>query len=166
MSSGTCAGCKHQIDVAARICPYCGADPQTGEKVIDAQAMLQEVFHSREISTTEGVLQFARQRQGIIITAAVFAVLLLLAALHQFAVRRNERDVSAAAAVPLTEVTDLTSQPNETRQLPMPELQYQFDGHPQTMRTFIVEPGAVAPPGAVPRPQPQPKPQQGAPQPR
>lgn len=166
MSSGTCAGCKHQIDVAARICPYCGADPQTGEKVIDTQAMLQEVFQSREISTTEGVLQFARQRQGIIITAAVFAVLLLLAALHQFAVRRNERDVSAAAAVPLTEVTDLTSQPNETRQLPMPELQYQFDGHPQTMRTFIVEPGAVPPPGAVPQPQPQPKPQQGAPQPR
>jgi hypothetical protein len=28
----------------------------------------------------------------------------------------------------------------------MPDLKYAFDGHPQTMRTFVTEPGAVTPP--------------------
>ena len=28
-------------------------------------------------------------------------------------------------------------------------LEFQFDGHPQTMRTFVVEPGAVTPPEVV-----------------
>ena len=162
MGSAACVACRHQIDAAAKLCPYCGADPATGQKV-DTQAMVQEVFQSRRLSRTEGVLQFARQRQGIVVVSAAFAVLLLLALLHQFAVRRNQTDVSDAAGVPLTEVADLTSQPNETRQLPMPQLQFQFDGKPQTMRTFIVEPGAVAPPNLQPAAQPaqppQPKPQ-------
>lgn len=158
MSSANCVACRHQIDSAARLCPYCGADPQTGQK-IDTQAILQEVFHPRELTATEGVIQFARQRQGVVVTVAIVVALLLLAALHQFAMRRNETQVSAAAAVPLTEVTDLTNQPNTTRPLPMPNVEYQFDGHPQTMRTFIVEPGAVAPP-QQPQAQPQPQHQQ------
>ena len=162
-SPAACVACKHQIDPAARLCPYCGADPQTGQK-IDTQAILQEVFHPRQMTKTEGVMQFARQRQGVVITAAIVVALLLLGGLHQFATRRNQTDVSAAAAVPLTEVTDLTGQPNETKQLPMPDIQYQFDGHPQTMRTFIVEPGAVAPP--QPQQQQQPQQTQPAPQPQ
>jgi hypothetical protein len=148
MSKAVCVACRHQIDAAARLCPYCGADPQSGQKV-DTHAILREVFQPREISTTEGVLQFARQRQGVVIVTAVFVAFIVLAALHQFASKRNQSDVSAAAAVPLTEVTDLTSQPSETRQLPMPEMQFQFDGHPQTMRTFVTEPGAVTPPDVL-----------------
>ena len=161
MSSGICVACHHQIDAAARLCPYCGADPQSGAKV-DTQALLQEVFHPREISATEGMLQFARQRQGVVITLGAFVVLLLLGGFHQFATRRNKTAVTDATAVPLTEVTDLSNQAGEMRPLPMPELQFQFDGHPQAMRTFIVEPGAIPPPGvaaaAPPQPQPQPPP--------
>ena len=29
----SCVACKHSIDDQARLCPYCGADPTTGEKV-------------------------------------------------------------------------------------------------------------------------------------
>lgn len=146
MSRAVCVACRHQIDAAARVCPYCGADPRSGQKVIDTQALLQEVFHPREMSATDNVLQFARQRQGIVIAIGALVVLLLLAAVHGIATRRNERTVNAAPAVPLTEVADLTNQPSDIRQLPMPELKFEYDGHPQTMRTFIVEPGAVAPP--------------------
>ena len=137
--SKVCVACKHAIDDAARLCPYCGADPGSGEKV-DTQAILQEVFHPREISTTEGVLQFARQRQGIVITVAVILVLAVLSGMHQFVLRRNRMAVSDSAAVPLTDVADLSNQSEDTRVVPMPELQFQYDGHPQTMRTFIVEP--------------------------
>ena len=162
MGNAACVACRHQIDAAAKICPYCGADPSTGQKV-DTQPLLQEVFQPRHLSKTEGVLQFARQRQGIVVVSAAFAALVLLGALHQFAVRRNQTQVSEAAGVPLTEVADLTSQANETRPLPMPEVQFQFDGRPQTMRTFIIEPGAAAPPQpaapAQPTPQPAPAPQ-------
>lgn len=148
MSKGVCAACRRQIDEAARLCPYCGADPQSGRKV-DTQAILKEAFQPREMTTTEGVLQFARQRQGAVIAMGIFLALVVLAGLHQFALSRNKSDVSDAPPVPLTEVTDLMNQPADTRQLPMPDLQFQFNGRPQTMRTFIVEPGAVTPPDVL-----------------
>jgi hypothetical protein len=150
--SSVCAACHHTIDDAAKICPYCGSDPRTGEKIVDTQALLQEVFHPRQMSATEGVLQYARQRQGIVITFAVILVMVALSGFHQFVLRRNRTVVSEA--VPLTDVADLSSQPDETRALPMPELKFQFDGNPKTMRSFIIEPGAVAPaaPPAVPPP--------------
>jgi hypothetical protein len=159
--SSVCAACHHTIDEAAKICPYCGSDPQTGKKIVDTQALLQEVFHPRQMSAAEGVLQYARQRQGIVITFAVILVMVALSGFHQFVLRRNRTVVSEA--VPLTDVADLSSQPDETRALPMPELKFQFDGNPKTMRSFIIEPGAVAPPNtqtAAPATQPAPPPKQ------
>jgi hypothetical protein len=145
-----CASCRHDIDAVARLCPYCGADPRTGTKPVDTQAMLSEMFHPRpQASASESVVQFARQRQGVVVTLAVLIVVLILAGLHEYVTRRNARDVSAAAAIPLTEVTDLSNQQDENRALALPKLEFQFDGHPQTMRTFVVEPGAVTPPEVV-----------------
>jgi len=144
--SSVCVVCRHAIDDAARVCPYCGSEPRTGEKLIDAQAILQEEFHPRRhVSATEGVLQFARQRQGIVIALGVIALMLLLAAFHQFVMSRNASAVSDAAAVPLTDVADLSNQSGDAQQLPMPEMKFQYDGNPKTMRSYIVEPGAVAP---------------------
>ena len=79
----------------------------------------------------------------------MLVAILILAGLHEYVTRRNARDVSAAAAIPLTEVTDLSNQSDENKPLPLPNLDFQFDGHPQTMRTFVVEPGAVTPPEVV-----------------
>ncbi len=148
MSKVICVACRHEIDAAARLCPYCGADPQTGAK-IDTQKILQQEFHPRHVSATEGMLEYVRQRQGVVIAVGVLVTILLLAGLRDFVMRRNQSAVSDAAAVPLTDVADLSNQAEETRPLPMPDLQFQYDGHPQTMRTFIVEPGAVPPPDVI-----------------
>lgn len=152
MSSGTCAACGRSIDAAAKLCPYCGADPSTGER-LDTQAILQEVFRPKTLTASESVLEYARQRQGIVIAISIFVVFLLLAGLHQFVTMRNARAVTDAPAVPLTEVTDLANKRDETAPQPMPELDFPYEGRPQTMRTFILEHGAIAPAPAPAQPQ-------------
>lgn len=144
MSKAICAHCRRKIDAAAKLCPYCGADPVTGHK-IDTQAILQEVFQPREISTGESVLEYARQRQGIVIAVGVAVVFLTLAALHQYVTMRNATTVSEGPAVPLTEVTDLSNQPDEGQQQRIPDMQFQYEGNPQRMRQYVVEQGAIPP---------------------
>jgi len=143
-----CVACHHEIDSTAKLCPYCGADPRSGAKV-DTQAMLQEVFRPRPTTRGAGLLDFVRTGQGAIIAAGIAIGFLILAGLYQFVSRRNDTAVSAASAIPITEITDLSDQGDEAKPLPMPDMQFQYDGHPQTMRTFVVEPGAVPPPEAV-----------------
>ena len=170
MSNAVCAACRHPIDAAAKICPYCGSNPTTGEKIVDTQAVLQEVFKPRHVSAADSVLEYARQRQGIVIAIGAIVAFLILAGLHQLVTARNAR-ASNAPAVPLTDVADLSNQPEETKALPMPKLDFQTDGRPQAMQTFIVEEGAVTPPEvlaaqqqqaqpAAPAPAPAPAPQQ------
>ena len=43
MTEQTCRSCGHTIDGAAKLCPFCGADPATGEKV-DVTPLVQEHF--------------------------------------------------------------------------------------------------------------------------
>jgi len=148
MSNAVCAACKHPIDAAAKVCPYCGSNPTTGEKLIDTQAVLQEVFKPREVSATENVLEFARQRQGIVIAIGAFLAFLVLAFAHQFVTARNAR-ANNSQAVALTDIADLSNQPEENKALPMPELNFQTDGRPQVMQSFIVEQGAVTPPEVI-----------------
>ena len=140
----TCAACNRTIDAYAKLCPYCGANPQTGER-LDTQALLQEIFKPKDVSTADSVLEYARQRQGAVIAVTAFVLFLIIAALHQFASMRNETAVTGAPAVPLTEITDLTNRPDETTPRPLPELNFQYEGRPQAMRTYILEPGAIAP---------------------
>jgi hypothetical protein len=145
MSEGVCAACNRAIDTSAKLCPYCGANPVTGDR-LDTQAILQEVFRPREMTTSANVLEYARQRQGVVVTVSAIIGFLLLAALHAFVTRRNVSDVTDSPAVPLSEVTDVANKPNEATPQPMPELDFQYEGTPQTMRTFIVEKGATVPP--------------------
>jgi hypothetical protein len=151
MSSSACAACQRTIDASAKLCPYCGANPQTGER-IDTQAILQEVFRPRDVTTSETVIEYARQRQGVVIAVSAFIAFLLLAAFHQFVTMRNARAVTDSPAVPLSEVTELTKKADETTPVAMPHLDFPYDGRPQAMRTFIVERGAIKPPDAVPPP--------------
>jgi hypothetical protein len=145
---GTCASCNRTIDAWAKLCPYCGANPQTGERM-DTQALMQEVFKPREVTTSASVMEYARQRQGAVIALAAFLVFLLMAALHQFATMRNSTAVTDSPAVPLSELTDITNKPDEAAPVPLPELDFQYGGRPATMRTYILERGAVTPPEVV-----------------
>ena len=159
MSKVSCVACKRQIDEAAKVCPYCGSDPVSGQK-LDTQAIVQEVFQPRKLSTSESMLEYARHRQGIFIVGAVVVAFLILAALNQLITARNSADQSQPA-VPLTEVADFREPAVKPEQ--MPELKFQYDGQPKKMRTFVVEPGAVTPPevmSAAPVPPPTPAPQQ------
>jgi len=166
MSEGVCAACRRSIDAAAKLCPYCGANPATGER-FDTQAILQEVFQGKTLTRSESVLEYARQRQGVVIGISVAVVFVLLALLHQFVTARNDRSVSDAPPVPLTEIADIANQARESAPAPLPPLDFQYDGRPAAMRTLIVEPGAVAPQGPqqpVPAKPPAPGPQQPVPQ--
>ena len=145
MSKRNCVACGHSIDAAARLCPYCGANPATGEK-IDSEAVLREVFQPRTISTSDSLLEYARHRQGIVIAIGAAVLFLVLVGLHRIVTIRNATAVSNEPAVPLAEIADLSDQSAEPQQIPMPAIEFQFDGQPQKMRTFIVEPGAVTPP--------------------
>lgn len=149
MSNGVCAACARSIDAAAKLCPYCGADPATGERV-DTQAILQEVFQTRTLTTGESVLEYARQRQGIVLGVSLVVGFLLLAGIYQFVTMRNATSVTTSPAVPLTELTDIAKLRDEAAPVPMPELDFPFEGRPQTMRTFIMERGAVAPAPPLP----------------
>lgn len=153
MTEGVCAACRRSIDAAAKLCPYCGANPVTGER-IDTQAILQEVFKTREMSTSESVLEYARQRQGVVITISVIVAFLVLAGIHQFASMRNANAVTDSPAVPLTEIADSPDQ-QVSKPVPIPDLDFQYDGRPQVMRTYIAEKGAVAPAPALPAQPPQ-----------
>jgi len=157
MSDGVCAACRRSIDAAAKLCPYCGANPATGER-FDTQAILQEVFQGKTLTRSESVLEYARQRQGVVIGISVAVVFVLLALLHQFVTARNDSSVSDSPPIPLTEIADIASQARDSTPAPLPPLDFQYDGRPEAMRTLIVEPGAVAPQAAQPAPA-QPPPQ-------
>jgi hypothetical protein len=149
MSEGSCAACRRSIDAAAKLCPYCGANPTTGERV-DTQGLLDEIFRPRELTASESVLEYARQRQGVVITVSAIVGFLILAAIHQFVTMRNASAVSESPAVPLTEIADAPTVNDSSRPTPIPKLDFQYDGRPQAMRTYIIEKGAVAP--APPQP--------------
>lgn len=144
-SPGVCAACNRAIDATAKLCPYCGANPQSGER-LDTQAIVQEVFRPREVSTSDSVIEYARQRQGIFIAVSVFVGFLIIVAIHQFVTKRNANVASDLPAVPLSEITDVTKKSDDMTPVPMPSLDFQYDGSPQRMRTFVVERGAVPPP--------------------
>jgi hypothetical protein len=101
--------------------------------------MLQEVFRPKEMTTSESVIEYARHRQGIVLAVSLLVAFLILAGLHQFVNMRNAQNVTNATAVPLTELADRQNQADETKPMPMPALDFQYEGRPQVMRTYIVE---------------------------
>jgi hypothetical protein len=174
MDNKTCRSCQRPIDANAKVCPYCDAEPESGQRS-DSREAVETLFPpKRETSFTERIVNTLRARQGIIVIAIVLGAFVLLFAAHQFITARNEGLTAQIPAVPLTEVTDLSRQTPE--EVPLPELEYFIEGSARTMRTYLVEPGAVRPhpeedplaeilnrttpaqPTAAPRPQPQQQP--------
>jgi hypothetical protein len=143
-----CAACGHEIDAAARICPYCAGDPETGRRV-DPAPILQSHFPMKDTAPKARVVEFLRERQGLVVAAVIIGVFLLVGAAHQMVTRRNLALESSAPAVPLTDLADL-NQPPEEKQLPIPDLEFRWTGRAETMDVLLVEPGAVAPPAPAP----------------
>ncbi|HEU5162419.1 MAG TPA: zinc ribbon domain-containing protein [Thermoanaerobaculia bacterium] len=140
-----CVACRHEIDAAARICPYCGADPGSGRR-FDPAPILQSHFPMKDPAPRARVLEFLRERQGLVVSAIVVILFLLIGAAHQMITRRNLALESSAPAVPLTDLADLNQAGQDQKELPIPELQFAWTGNPETMDVFLIEPGAVAPP--------------------
>ena len=138
-----CVACRHEIDAAARICPYCGADPESGRR-FDPGPLLQRHFPMKDPAPRARVSEFLRQRQGLVVSAVIVLVFLLVGAAHQMVTRRNLALESSAPAVPLTDLADL-NQATQQKDLPIPELEFSWTGNPETMDVLLVEPGAVAP---------------------
>jgi len=147
----TCTACRRPIDAAARLCPYCGVDPLTGQRA-GTQTIIPEARPAE--GRARNVIELARQRQGIAIAITALAALVLLAAFHQFVTMRNATAVTGAPAVPLTEVTELSARFDERAPVPVPHMDFPYEGQPRAMRTYIVESGAIQPPDAQPAPAP------------
>ena len=149
MNKKACVSCSRQIDEWAKLCPYCGSNPETGEK-FDATPIVQAHFPPRaETGWSEKFLSFFRARQGVVVTVVIIGAVVILSALHQFVVRRNQTEVRDVPAIALTEAADLAGKSRPT-EAPLPQVTFSYDGNPQTMQTFLVEPGAVAPTPMVP----------------
>lgn len=150
----SCVSCGHSIDASAKLCPYCGADPKTGQK-LDPTPLVQSHFPPKAVLPAhESFLEFLRARQSIVVALVIVSVLLVAVALHQMIIRRNLNAVSDVPAIPLTEVADLSNQPATTDELPMPELEFETEGVVRNVRTLLLEPGAVPPPPPAPSPAP------------
>lgn len=146
MSKVACVSCHASIDSAAKLCVFCGADPHTGARRDPAPLLEKEFSRREEVSQSEKMLDFFRKRQGIVVGLVVAAVFLLAFGLHQFITVRNSRVVADEPPMPLTEVADLSRQSEQSTEQPLPNLEFQYDGNPQVMRTFVIERGAVPPP--------------------
>jgi hypothetical protein len=151
MSRSTCAACRRRIDATARLCPYCGVDPLTGRQA-GSQTIIPEA-RPPEGGAKTGIA-LARQRQGIAIAVTALAAIVVLAAFHHFVIVRNATEVTDTPAVPLTEITDLSAKFDESAPVPMPHLDFPYEGRPRAMRTYVVESGAIKPTDAQPAPAP------------
>lgn len=142
----TCVSCQHQIDSGARICPFCGADPETGKKM-DVRPLIESHFPPPpELSPFERGTEFFRTHQTIAVALFVAIGVLALMGVHQWIQQRNRTAVAPTPGVTLTEIADLSRQIDEREEQPLPDLPFDGDGDPSRMRTFVLEPGAIAPP--------------------
>ena len=143
-----CNACRRLVDNHARICPYCGADPHSGETV-KGQPRIDELISPKQDQTpVEKVASTIRSRSGAVLAASIVIGLILLVALSTWVNQRQRSMVADVPPVPLTEVTDLSAarDQQDAEELELPELEPEFDGDASSMETFILEEGAVAPP--------------------
>jgi hypothetical protein len=141
-----CAACGRSIDPNARTCPYCGSDPQTGDR-FDPMPIVRAHFPPRgDLPWRERVLDYLRTRQSLVVTVVIVTIFVLVGVLHQLVTASNQTVESAVPAVPLTEITDLSGRGSASEELPLPELDFFYEGDARRIRTLLVEPGAIAPP--------------------
>lgn len=147
MTTKNCVACRHEIDADARLCPYCGADPVTGEKFDPTPIVKSHFPDRRDLGPGERAAQFLRERQGIVVSAIIIVVFLGLIAAHQYVTRRAAMVQSDIPPVPLSDLADFGAGSESAREpAPLPDVGFQWTGRPEVLKVMLVEPGAVAPP--------------------
>ncbi|MDX1584323.1 MAG: zinc ribbon domain-containing protein [Thermoanaerobaculia bacterium] len=141
----TCNACGHQVDENARTCPYCGADPRSGER--EPKPPIDEILPGRQRpSFREKVTTFVRSRTGVVLAISIGIGVALLIAVSSWLDERHDRAATNARPIPLTEVTDLAADAAEQEPAPeMPDLDFEYGGDPDAMESFIIEEGAIPP---------------------
>ncbi|MBW3671268.1 MAG: zinc ribbon domain-containing protein [Acidobacteria bacterium] len=141
-----CRACGHSVDSQARICPYCAANPHTGEAERSRPPIEKLIPPKPQLSFFERASTTIRSRSGSFLAASIILGVTLLIIVSTV-VNERQRAVADVPPVPLTEVTDLrATRERDSQELELPELNFQFDGNPASMENFILEEDAVAPP--------------------
>lgn len=140
-----CTACEHEVDARARSCPFCGVDPRTGVRPPPRPGAERILRKKRPPTAGEKVASAVRSRGGLLLGFSIVLGLVLLILLSNWVDRRQQAS-SDVQPVPLTEVTDLAADSQDTGPpLEMPEIEFQYDGDPSAMETFVMEDGEVPP---------------------
>lgn len=140
-----CSACGRLVDPHARVCPYCAADPHSGQRV-SSRPEIEELIPRRPVeSTTEKVLTTIRSRSGVVLTISITLGVVLLLIASNWVDQRQRTTAANVPSIPLTEITDLSATTEDERELELPDLEFGFYGNPSTMETFVLEQGAEQP---------------------
>jgi glutaredoxin len=139
----SCMACSHMVDPQARACPYCSADPRTGEKHRPAIPVDDIFSRKKEESSLRRAMHAIRSNENLLLPLSVGVGVLLLIALSTWVTGRQ----SAATDVPSIPLSEITSVQRTDQEAPMelPEIQFQFDGNPSSMESLLLEEGAISP---------------------
>lgn len=138
-----CNHCSREIAADARICPFCGADPDSG--VLDDQEESRLVRETllAESEKESQFAEFLRENRQILL---ILALLVGIGALLGVTAMMSGGDAREVESVPLSELTSLPDEPDEEgRILEMPEPDFSIPGDPSTFETWVTEQGEEAP---------------------
>lgn len=144
----SCRGCGREVDNHSRMCPYCGANPGSGEPAGGPRPEIEQILPRKpELTASERISNAIRSRSGLVLAASMILGVAILIVASSWLNRQQASATADVPPVPLTEVTDLRTDDDEAAEtLEMPELTFEYAGDPQAMETFILEQGEVAPP--------------------
>lgn len=137
-----CPRCGRKIDQAARVCPFCGADTESGAVVDEEERQVVEEVFGGDRDEDHPLLIFYRKNQQIILILGLLVAIGALLGVTAMMSGSGEREVQA---VPLSELTTPPDQERAGEAPEMPEPEFTVPGNAETFETFLTEEGAVAP---------------------
>lgn len=157
-----CRSCGRLVDPHARICLYCGADPRTGETDQTHPPLEKLITPKPDETFVERIKNSLRARGGFVMLISIVVGIVLLIVISTWVNQQQTETATDVPPVPLTEVSDLraATEDEESVEVEIPELGFEFDGEASNMETFILEEGEVQPPPPPKDPESEQAPQQ------